>query len=189
MQTSLSPPLPGGANPRCRSSLRLEIVLHNNWWKDKASITMTFLGLRAWVHTEDVRHFPNPTSSTNWRKMRGHLSSCMLPHKTVIFGPMVVNWYRLLERSIRFPGRPNLEIVGRVAADQLIFTPVNMLLFFSVLTTLEVKTPDLGSNTYSVPTYAACWKKSRGGRSSRNSAAVIHLLCWPIGRSGRQCSW
>ena len=69
---------------------------------------------------------------------------------------MVVNWYRLLERSIRFPGRPNLEIVGRVAADQLIFTPVNMLLFFSVLTTLEVKTPDLGSNTYSVPTYAAC---------------------------------
>lgn len=56
----------------------------------------------------------------------------------VIFGPMVVQWYRLLERSIRFPGRPNMEIVGRVAADQLIFTPVNMLFFFSGLTLLEV---------------------------------------------------
>lgn len=50
---------------------------------------------------------------------------------------MVVQWYRLLERSIRFPGRPNKEIVGRVAADQLIFTPVNMLFFFSGLTLLE----------------------------------------------------
>jgi len=57
---------------------------------------------------------------------------------SVIFGPMVVKWYRLLERSIRFPGRPNMEIVGRVAADQLIFTPVNMLFFFSGLTLLEV---------------------------------------------------
>ena len=68
----------------------------------------------------------------------GRITDVNLCILSVIFGPMVVQWYRLLERSIRFPGRPNKEIVGRVAADQLIFTPVNMLFFFSGLTLLEV---------------------------------------------------
>ncbi|KAF8472711.1 hypothetical protein BDZ91DRAFT_445755 [Kalaharituber pfeilii] len=54
-----------------------------------------------------------------------------------IFGPMVVHWYRLLERSIKFPGRQNLDIAARVAADQLIFTPVNMVFFFSGMSLME----------------------------------------------------
>jgi len=67
----------------------------------------------------------------------GRATSANLCIMSVIFGPMVVQWYRLLERSIRLPGRPNMEIVGRVAADQLIFTLVNMLFFFFGLSLLE----------------------------------------------------
>ncbi|KAK6340941.1 Protein required for ethanol metabolism [Orbilia brochopaga] len=52
------------------------------------------------------------------------------------FGPVVVQWYKLLDR-VRFPGRPNLELVTRVAADQLLFTPVNLLCFFTGMTVLE----------------------------------------------------
>ncbi|KAH8153366.1 uncharacterized protein LAJ45_02178 [Morchella importuna] len=59
----------------------------------------------------------------------------------IIFGPMVVHWYRFLERSIKFPGKPNAEIVARVACDQLIFTPLNMLFFFSTLSVLEGGSP------------------------------------------------
>lgn len=54
---------------------------------------------------------------------------------------MVVHWYRFLERSIKFPGKPNAEIVARVACDQLIFTPLNMLFFFSTLSVLEGGSP------------------------------------------------
>lgn len=50
---------------------------------------------------------------------------------------MVVHWYRFLERFVRIPGRPNVQILARVATDQLVFTPVNMLFFFSTLSVLE----------------------------------------------------
>lgn len=59
----------------------------------------------------------------------------------VIFGPMVVHWYRFLERAIKIPGRPNAEILARVATDQLVFTPVNMLFFFSTLSVMEGGNP------------------------------------------------
>ncbi|KAF3918955.1 hypothetical protein ABW20_dc0107596 [Dactylellina cionopaga] len=52
------------------------------------------------------------------------------------FGPVVVQWYKLLNR-VKIPGRPNAELVARVAADQLIFTPVNLLCFFTGMTLLE----------------------------------------------------
>lgn len=65
-----------------------------------------------------------------------------------MFGPMVVQWYRFLERAIKIPGRPNAEILVRVATDQLVFTPVNMVLFFSTLSVLEGGSPKekLGAN-------------------------------------------
>jgi len=53
-----------------------------------------------------------------------------------VFGPIVVQWYKVLDR-VKFPGRPNLELVSRVAADQIIFTPVNLMFFFTGMTLLE----------------------------------------------------
>ncbi|KAL7270463.1 Protein required for ethanol metabolism [Rhizina undulata] len=54
-----------------------------------------------------------------------------------IFGPMVVKWYSFLQRRILIPNRPNAEIVARVALDQLVFTPINLTLFFSAMSLLE----------------------------------------------------
>lgn len=54
---------------------------------------------------------------------------------------MVVHWYRFLERFVRIPGRPNAQILARVATDQLVFTPLNMLFFFSTLSVLEGSDP------------------------------------------------
>jgi len=51
---------------------------------------------------------------------------------------MVVQWYRFLDRAIKIPGRANAELLARVAIDQVVFTPVNMLLFFSTMAVLEV---------------------------------------------------
>ena len=38
---------------------------------------------------------------------------------------------------MRIPTSPNLEIVSRVALDQVVFTPVNLTLFFSSMATME----------------------------------------------------
>jgi len=54
-----------------------------------------------------------------------------------VFGPLVVNWYKFLQRAVRIPNSPNLEIVSRVALDQAVFTPVNLTLFFSSMATME----------------------------------------------------
>lgn len=54
-----------------------------------------------------------------------------------VFGPLVVNWYKFLQRAVRIPTSPNLEIVSRVALDQAFFTPVNLTLFFSSMATME----------------------------------------------------
>ncbi|TGJ73572.1 Protein required for ethanol metabolism [Orbilia oligospora] len=56
------------------------------------------------------------------------------------FGPVAVQWYKLLGR-ISFPGHPNRELLARVAADQIIFTPVNLLCFFTGMTVLEGGNP------------------------------------------------
>lgn len=54
---------------------------------------------------------------------------------------MVVHWYRFLERFVRIPGRPNVQILARVATDQLVFAPVGMLFFFSALSVMEGRDP------------------------------------------------
>ncbi|KAI5809833.1 hypothetical protein DFH27DRAFT_161831 [Peziza echinospora] len=59
----------------------------------------------------------------------------------LIFGPMVVQWYRFLDRAIKIPGRANAELLARVAIDQVVFTPANMLLFFSAMAVLEGESP------------------------------------------------
>lgn len=56
------------------------------------------------------------------------------------FGPVAVQWYKLLGR-ISFPDHPNRELLARVAADQIIFTPVNLLCFFTGMTLLEGGNP------------------------------------------------
>jgi protein Mpv17 len=54
---------------------------------------------------------------------------------------MAGTWFKFLDRSVRIPSSPNLEIVGRVACDQLIFAPFNMGLFLTTMSVLEGSDP------------------------------------------------
>lgn len=58
-----------------------------------------------------------------------------------IFGPAATLWYRVLQRRIVFPGRPNLEILGRVGADQIVFASCNMFVFLNTMALLEGSDP------------------------------------------------
>ncbi|EMC94402.1 hypothetical protein BAUCODRAFT_124035 [Baudoinia panamericana UAMH 10762] len=58
-----------------------------------------------------------------------------------IFGPAATTWFGLLQSRVRFPGRPNLEIVARVAADQCIFASTNLFVFLSTMAVLEGTDP------------------------------------------------
>ncbi|KAI5791954.1 hypothetical protein EDC01DRAFT_103259 [Geopyxis carbonaria] len=53
-----------------------------------------------------------------------------------IFGPAAVQWYKVLEKYVKAP-QPLVQAGLRVAADQLVFAPINMGVFFTVITTLE----------------------------------------------------
>ncbi|KAF2771167.1 hypothetical protein EJ03DRAFT_342496 [Teratosphaeria nubilosa] len=58
-----------------------------------------------------------------------------------IFGPAATTWFGFLQRKVVFPGRPNLEIVARVAADQCIFAGCNLFVFLSTMAVLEGTDP------------------------------------------------
>ncbi|KAH9826811.1 Protein sym-1 [Teratosphaeria destructans] len=58
-----------------------------------------------------------------------------------IFGPAATTWFGFLQRKVVFPGRPNLEIVARVAADQCIFAGCNLFVFLSTMAMLEGTDP------------------------------------------------
>jgi len=51
-----------------------------------------------------------------------------------------VQWYKVLDK-VKIPGRPNAELLARVAADQLIFTPINLTCFFTGMSVLEGSSP------------------------------------------------
>lgn len=65
----------------------------------------------------------------------------MTAYGGLIFGPAATTWYGLLQRRIVFPGRPNLEIVARVAADQTVFASCNLGFFLSSMAVLEGGSP------------------------------------------------
>ncbi len=54
-----------------------------------------------------------------------------------VFGPAATLWYGVLQRSIRIPSRPNVEILARVAADQCVFASTNLFVFLSTMAVLE----------------------------------------------------
>ena len=58
-----------------------------------------------------------------------------------VFGPGATLWYQFLQRKIVLPGRPNLEIVARVATDQTVFASTNLFLFLSSMAIMEGSSP------------------------------------------------
>ncbi|BFZ53043.1 Protein required for ethanol metabolism [Savitreella phatthalungensis] len=79
---------------------------------------------------------------------------------TAIAGPILVGWYRVLDRHVNLSS-PTKTLLARVAADQLAFAPVNIAVFFSAQGVLEGKSPSEISNKLSTawaPTLVANWK-------------------------------
>ncbi|KAF2486707.1 hypothetical protein BDY17DRAFT_291969 [Neohortaea acidophila] len=58
-----------------------------------------------------------------------------------VFGPGATLWYRFLQRQIKFPGKPNTEIVARVLTDQTVFASTNLFLFLSSMALMEGSDP------------------------------------------------
>ncbi|KAK5171890.1 Protein required for ethanol metabolism [Saxophila tyrrhenica] len=58
-----------------------------------------------------------------------------------VFGPGATLWYQFLQRKIVLPGRPNLQIVARVATDQTVFASTNLFLFLSSMAIMEGSDP------------------------------------------------
>jgi protein Mpv17 len=58
-----------------------------------------------------------------------------------IFGPAATTWFGFLQRKVVIPGRPNLEIVARVALDQTVFASTNLFVFLSTMAVLEGTDP------------------------------------------------
>jgi hypothetical protein len=65
-------------------------------------------------------------------------SPLLLP---AVFGPAATTWFGLLQRHVRLPGRPNAEIVARVACDQGLFAPTFIGIFLSSMALLEGGSP------------------------------------------------
>ena len=58
-----------------------------------------------------------------------------------VFGPAATLWFGFLQKRIRIPGRPNLEILARVGVDQCVFASTNMFVFLSTMAILEGSDP------------------------------------------------
>jgi len=68
-------------------------------------------------------------------------TSRMALYGGAVFGPAATIWYGVLQRNIRFPTSPNLEIVARVAADQCVFASCNLFIFLSSMAIMEGTDP------------------------------------------------
>lgn len=58
-----------------------------------------------------------------------------------IFGPAATTLYKVMQRRVVFPGRPNTEILARVGIDQLAFAPTNLFFFLSSMALMEGSDP------------------------------------------------
>ncbi|KAK9458100.1 hypothetical protein V1511DRAFT_491757 [Dipodascopsis uninucleata] len=60
-------------------------------------------------------------------------------HGGVVFAPMVSQWYRLISTRIVIPGRPNIEALARMAADQTIWAPFGIASFYVSMGVLQMQ--------------------------------------------------
>ncbi|ORY87816.1 hypothetical protein BCR37DRAFT_375716 [Protomyces lactucae-debilis] len=78
----------------------------------------------------------------------------------VMAGPVLVGWYRFMDRYINL-ATPNKTLLARVAADQLAFAPINLGYFFYAQGLLEGKEQrDISAKLAAawLPTLIANWK-------------------------------
>jgi protein Mpv17 len=77
-------------------------------------------------------------------KGKGHdfgRTARMAAYGGLVFGPVATKWFGFLQKRIVFPGKPNLEIVARVAADQCLFASTNLFFFLSSMAIMEGSDP------------------------------------------------
>jgi len=55
----------------------------------------------------------------------------------VLSGPMLHVWYKVLDRMV--PGTGKVAVIKKIAADQLLYTPVSLAAFLGLLNALEGK--------------------------------------------------
>ncbi|KAK6429501.1 Protein required for ethanol metabolism [Oleoguttula sp. CCFEE 5521] len=65
----------------------------------------------------------------------------MVLYGGAVFGPAATKWFGFLQNRVKIPGRPNLEIVARVAADQCLFASTNLFVFLSSMALMEGTDP------------------------------------------------
>ncbi|GAM88438.1 hypothetical protein ANO11243_064710 [Dothideomycetidae sp. 11243] len=66
-----------------------------------------------------------------------------------VFGPAATTWFGFLQRKVRIPGSPNLEILARVGLDQTVFASTNLFCFLSSMAIMEGSDPkDKLDSTY-----------------------------------------
>jgi len=67
-------------------------------------------------------------------------SAIDLTVQIVIFGPAATKWFGFLQRRIVLKNK-TAEILARVAADQLLFAPVNLTVFLSSMAYMDGQDP------------------------------------------------
>jgi hypothetical protein len=66
-----------------------------------------------------------------------HSENALTCHGQGIFGLSTTRWFKILNKFVVIKKNPNMEIVSRVALDQLVFAPVGIGTYFSALTFLQ----------------------------------------------------
>ncbi|KAK9462597.1 uncharacterized protein V1516DRAFT_670666 [Lipomyces oligophaga] len=59
-------------------------------------------------------------------------------HGACVFAPVVSKWYVLIGTRINMPGKPTLEAMARMAADQLVWAPVGIASFYVSMGVLQL---------------------------------------------------
>lgn len=77
-----------------------------------------------------------------WRNHELGRTGRMAFYGGAIFGPAATTWFGFLQRKVVIPGRPNLEILARVAADQVVFAGCNLFVFLNTMALLEGTDPN-----------------------------------------------
>jgi protein Mpv17 len=71
------------------------------------------------------------------RRKRNEANLIPLP---AVFGPAATTWFKFLQHKVVLPNK-NLEIVARVACDQLFFASTNLFCFLSSMAIMEGTSP------------------------------------------------
>lgn len=65
----------------------------------------------------------------------------MILYGGAVFGPAATLWFSFLQRRIRIPNRPRLEIAAKVLTDQSVFASANLACFLSSMAVMEGTSP------------------------------------------------